>query len=132
MIFSTEFRKSVCWMLIHKAMVKQLFSLYHFSRVHIHTDDTFWLGFRKRKVLEQQFDGDSVFIRTELNFLQVSHLIPKNQFKEQLVRVFLKPSDDQDADGKCLQLLMEAFSTWCKNNKMKEPKVCCLLPMDAL
>ncbi|XP_025115815.1 deoxynucleoside triphosphate triphosphohydrolase SAMHD1-like isoform X1 [Pomacea canaliculata] len=53
---------------------------------------------------------------------EVSHLIPKNQFKEQLVRVFLKPSDDRDADGKCLQLLMEAFSTWCKNNKMKEPK----------
>ena len=50
-------------------------------------------------------------------------MLPQVWFKEQLVRVFLCPSGDDDIDRRSSELLTEAFSCWCVKNTMKEPKV---------
>lgn len=59
----------------------------------------------------------------KISELQVSHLIPQGRFKEQLVRVFLKPTGDVDTDSRSQQWVEEAFTAWCGRNNMKEPKV---------
>ena len=50
-------------------------------------------------------------------------MLPQVWFKEQLVRVFLRPSGDDDIDRRSSELLAEAFGRWCVKNTMKEPKV---------
>ncbi|KAK7498150.1 hypothetical protein BaRGS_00010738 [Batillaria attramentaria] len=56
---------------------------------------------------------------------EVSHMVvPQNQFKEQLVRIYLVPSDnDSDTDEQRLIQLRQAFRVWCKNNEMKPPRI---------
>nr|KAG5707504.1 hypothetical protein BaRGS_012008 [Batillaria attramentaria] len=58
---------------------------------------------------------------------EVSHMVvPQNQFKEQLVRIYLVPSDnDSDTDEQRLIQLRQAFRVWCKNNEMKPPRCFC-------
>ena len=56
-------------------------------------------------------------------FSQVSSMLPQVWFKEHLVRVFLRPSGDDDIDRRSSELLTEAFNAWCVKNTMKEPKV---------
>lgn len=58
---------------------------------------------------------------------EVSHImVPQNQFKEQIVRVYLVPSDDtskEEEDQQLLVKLRNAFRVWCKNNAMKPPRM---------
>ena len=50
-------------------------------------------------------------------------MLPQVWFKEQLVRVFLRPSGDDDTDRRSSELLEESFRKWCLKNTMKEPKM---------
>ena len=50
-------------------------------------------------------------------------MLPQAQFKEQLVRVFLRPTEDEDTGKQCLKLLKKGLKQWCLKNTMKEPEV---------
>lgn len=50
-------------------------------------------------------------------------MLPQVWFKERLVRVFLRPTGDDDIDRRSSELLEEAFVRWCLKNTMKEPKM---------
>ena len=50
-------------------------------------------------------------------------MLPQVWFKEHLVRVFLRPTGDDDINRKRSELLKKAFKKWCVKNTMKEPKM---------
>jgi hypothetical protein len=58
-----------------------------------------------------------------LMFIQVSSMLPQVLFKEQLVRVFLRPSMDTEKDKEAKSLLQQGFKEWCQVNTMQSPAV---------
>ncbi|XP_070190105.1 deoxynucleoside triphosphate triphosphohydrolase SAMHD1-like [Littorina saxatilis] len=56
-----------------------------------------------------------------LDALKVSHLIPNTTFKEEIIRLFFRPSDDDEKDSECTRLLVEGFREWCRANNMQVP-----------
>ncbi|XP_076449786.1 deoxynucleoside triphosphate triphosphohydrolase SAMHD1-like isoform X2 [Babylonia areolata] len=53
---------------------------------------------------------------------EVSHLVPQTQFREQLVRLFLRPTEDRQKNEKRLEALFDAFTRWCQANKINKAK----------
>ncbi|XP_070192784.1 deoxynucleoside triphosphate triphosphohydrolase SAMHD1-like [Littorina saxatilis] len=57
-----------------------------------------------------------------VNPTQISYMLPQVRFKEQLVRLFLRPTEDKETDRQCMRLLEKGFKDWCVKNTMKKPE----------